>query len=48
MPNKWEKIDALTTKAPDGSKAWLDIRGCVGLQQPNGYIVTLGASFADK
>jgi len=46
-PKEWKKIDVLTALAPDGTRAWLDVRGLVGLTRPDGAYLSLGASLAD-
>ena len=43
-PTQWKRIDAWRAKAADGSLAWMDMRGLVGLQQPGGLYIRLGAS----
>ncbi len=43
-PTRWKRNDAWRAKAPDGSLAWMDMRGFIGLQQPGGLYITLGAS----
>ena len=43
-PTRWKRVDAWRTRAADGSLVWMDMRGLVGLQQPNGLNFTLGAS----
>lgn len=47
ISNKWKKIDKLTAIETDGTKVWIDIRGLIGLEKPNGYNISLGASFAN-
>jgi len=42
-PDKWVKINKYTVEASDGSKAWFDPREIVGLKQPNGCYISLGA-----
>ncbi len=47
-PEEWTKVDPWTAEAPDGSKAWLDARGLVGLTRPDGTYLSFGARLADS
>ncbi len=47
ISKKWKKTGKLTALACDGTKVWIDVRGIVGLERPNGTYISLGASFAD-
>lgn len=44
-PSVWKKIDKFTAQASDGTNAWLDLRGIIGLERPDGCYISLGASF---